>query len=151
MAHAPPTPSSSGYSFASYGPTDYAFPPPANYGPMPHMDLPHSGGHYSTHPGHPHFTLNHRDSFCQMRTQRPPSPVTPHSHLPPSPKYSNAQRPPSPGRHSPERCSPEMKVMRQLCSSMAKIQSTMKEMAIRQEQIMDRMSLLEQKCSWPCG
>jgi hypothetical protein len=38
-----------------------------------------------------------------------------------------------------------MKVLRQLCTAMTKLQSTMKDLAERQEQILDRMSLLEQR------
>jgi hypothetical protein len=134
-AHAPQPPSAA-YSFVSY-PAEYAFSP-GGYPPMPHMDIPgmqHATGPYSPHP---HFATN--IAFAHLG-HPPPSPIVTHAHLPPSPTIhgSHTQTPPSPDRYS------ESKALRQLCSTISKMQGTMKDLAERQEQILDRMSLLEQR------
>lgn len=72
----------------------------------------------------------------------PGSPVMSHGHLPPSPIiHSSQQIPSSPDRYT----SAEAKVVKQLINAMTKMQNSMKDLAERQEQILDRMSLLEQR------
>lgn len=145
-----PQPSSVGtYSFMPY-PAEYAFSPGMTYPPMPPMD--HPGSPYSPHP---HFPSN----LAFHMGHPPPSPITSHSHLPPSPPA-----PSSPGRSDRERdrehdrererererdrVSTETKMIRQLCTTIAKMQGTMKDLAERQTEILDRMSLLEQRCTF---
>lgn len=75
------------------------------------------------------------------------SPMLAHSHLPPSPVMHNPHVPPSPP--SPDRHSADMRVMKHILTAMTKMQSTMKDLAERQEQILDRVSLLEQRGEFP--
>ncbi|KAI5779328.1 hypothetical protein EDC01DRAFT_719095 [Geopyxis carbonaria] len=108
---------------------------------LPHMDISaiqHSG-HYP-HAPHPHYATY---AHLQPMAQGPPSPIISHSHLPPSPVAhpSTVQTPPSPDRSS----STDAKVMKHLLTQITKMQNTMKDLAERQEQILDRVSVLEQR------
>ncbi|KAA8895192.1 hypothetical protein FN846DRAFT_785368 [Sphaerosporella brunnea] len=118
------TPPPPGYSFVSY-PAEYAYSPCSC--PGPHID-----------------TQTAYSPQCYM----PPSPGIHGTHTPPT----------SPDRYSPHSHShshssgssaslekAEIKAMRQLCAAITKMQGSMKDMAERQEQILDRMSLLEQR------
>jgi hypothetical protein len=119
-----------------------AYPGSPQMAAMAHMEF--SGmQHHLPYSPHPHFPAN----LAYAHLGHPPSPIFTHS-LPPSPAHSghgssshSSQRPPSPDARN----SSEMKVLRQLCTAMTKLQSTMKDLAERQEQILDRMSLLEQR------
>lgn len=72
-----------------------------------------------------------------------------HAHLPPSPVTHGSSA------HSPSRedrwssgsgpARDEGRAMKQMMQTMAKMQTTMKDMAERQEQVLDRMSVLEQR------
>jgi hypothetical protein len=145
--------SPAGYSFVSYPSAEYAMSPGAYPGSpqmsaMSHMEFSGMQHHlpYSPHSHFPTFAhLGH-----PLAHGSPPSPIVTHA-LPPSPTHSghgysshsghSSQTPPSPDTRN----SSEMKVLRQLCTAMTKLQSTMKDLAERQEQILDRMSLLEQR------
>lgn len=135
-----------GYSFVAYpgAAADFAYaggyPGGMSHG---HMDLPGSGG-----VPYPHFPPTM--AFPAMAGYPPPPHV--HGGAPPSPVFSQPSHgsqqqqqqtaPPSPDRAG---YSTEVRVMRQLCTAMTKLQNTMKDLAERQEQILDRMSLLEQR------
>lgn len=100
---------------------------------MPPLEPLPSGAYFS----HPHF----RHGATPSPDNFPPSPILHGQHV------HSHQSPPSPSSSSSsertERA--EVKILRQLYSSITKVQSTMKEVAERQEQILDRMSLLEQR------
>ncbi|KAL0638148.1 hypothetical protein Q9L58_002761 [Maublancomyces gigas] len=86
--------------------------------------------------------------IAPMGPQTPPSgpsPMLAHSHLPPSPIMHHPHGNPPPTPPTPDRCSADTKVMRHILTAMTKMQSTMRDLAERQEQILDRMSLLEQR------
>lgn len=131
-----------GYSFVAYPGADFAFasgypgPPPSSM-PHAHMDLSNGGPLPYAHfpPTMPFAHMGYSHSHVQGAA--PPSPVFS------QPSHASQQNaPPSPDRAS---YSTEVKVMRQLCTAMTKLQNTMKDLAERQEQILDRMSLLEQR------
>ena len=108
----------------------------------------------------PHYS--HRGHQVVPASPRaPPTPSMSHSRLPTSPVMRSSHPyhtpPTSPDRYSsPSPISSssgsnverqEAKMLKQLCAAMTKMQGTMKDVAERQEQILDRMSLLEQKGS----
>jgi len=151
-ASAPPPPSTGSFSFVSY-PTDYVVQH-SPYGSSPHSipAIPAAMSHME-YPGSPvsgpasyppHYATNFAFAHLgPLATQGPPSPLMAHAHLPPSPIVHHSplvQRPASPDRYSAD-----TKVMRHILTAMTKMQSTMKDLAERQEQILDRMSLLEQR------
>jgi len=149
--HAPTPPSTTGYSFVSY-PTDYIFPhnsyaiPPQIMPSMPPMSMPQMElpGVATAGPMYPNpYAYAH---LGPMGQPTPPSvsPMLAHSHLPPSPIMHNPNAPSTPPT-SPDRCSADTKVMRHILTAMTKMQQTMKDLAERQEQILDRVSLLEQR------
>lgn len=131
----PPPQNNPMYPYVSY-PAEYY--PPAMYPgspivmpSMPPLEQLPSGAYFP----HPHF--RHAPPSPDMF---PPSPVLhgQHSHQsPPSTPCSSSSS------ERTERA--EVKVLRQLCTAITKMQSTMKDVAERQEQILDRMSLLEQR------
>lgn len=149
-ASAPPPPSTASFSFVSY-PADYVVSH-TNYGssphPMPaipaqisHMEYP-SGTGPGSYP--PHYATNFAFAHLGPLAQTgPPSPMMAHAHLPPSPVIHHSPLAQAPS--SPDRYSADTKVMRHILTAMTKMQSTMKDLAERQEQILDRMSLLEQR------
>lgn len=155
MASHPTTPpSTAGYSFISY-PTDYIYgPDPRNHivsQPQPiqtmqmhQVDLPGiQAGVPNYQPYYPSYA-----HMAPMGPQTPPSgpsPMLAHSHLPPSPIMHHPHGNPPPTPPTPDRCSADTKVMRHILTAMTKMQSTMRDLAERQEQILDRMSLLEQR------
>jgi hypothetical protein len=116
----PPPPGAPMYSFVTY-PTDYGYSPCAC--PGPHMES------YSPQP------------------YLPPSPVIHGTHTPPtSPdRYQHHHHHSSSSSSSASEGKAEIKAMRQLTTAITKMQGSMKDMAERQEQILDRMSLLEQR------
>jgi hypothetical protein len=77
----------------------------------------------------------------------PPSPVIHGTHTPPtSPdRYQHHHHHSSSSSSSASEGKAEIKAMRQLTTAITKMQGSMKDMAERQEQILDRMSLLEQR------
>lgn len=103
---------------------------------MPPLE-PLPSGAYFSHPHYRHAAPPSPDNF-------PPSPIlhSQHAHSHQTPPST----PPSSSERSSERSErAEVKILRQLCSAITKMQSTMKDVAERQEQILDRMSLLEQR------
>lgn len=127
-------------------------PPPYLYAAAYAHHAHHHLGHHGHHGHHPPL---------------PPSPIVTGAHLPPSPVLHHLQYqphphpPPHPPPHphqnqqstttpptSPDRYA-ETKAVRQLCTAVAKMQGTMRDLAERQEQILDRMSVLEQRSTPP--
>ncbi|RPB11718.1 hypothetical protein P167DRAFT_574920 [Morchella conica CCBAS932] len=157
MSHPTTPPSTAGYSFVSY-PTDYIYgPDPRNHvvsQPQPiqaiqmhQIELPGiQTGATAYQPYYPsNIAYAHMAPMGQQTPPSGPSPMLAHSHLPPSPIMHHPHGNPPPTPPSPDRCSADTKVMRHILTAMTKMQSTMKDLAERQEQILDRMSLLEQR------
>ena len=140
-----PTPTP-GYSFISYPPPSDPYTPhfPASHTlvDMSGMSSPHP---YSSAAAH-HFA-------AAQYSHLPPSPMLTHTHGPPSPVTHGSGRahsPNSPDRHSQGSAPSQVegKLMRQMMAQMQKLQGTVREMAERQEQVLDRMSVLEQRGWW---
>ena len=160
---------------AAVGTAEYAFSPGGNPYPPPAEHAPSSSAgsippppppppylHYAAYAHHhAHHHMGHHGHHPPL----PPSPIITGAHLPPSPVMHHSQHQPQhphphPHPHqypnqqsttpptSPDR-NAESKAMRQLCTAIAKMQSTMKDLAERQEQILDRMSVLEQRSTSP--
>lgn len=142
-SRAPPAPSAtSGYSVVSY-PAEYIYSP-GGYPAHPHgmpavssMPVMECSAMPTSPPGYPtHYATGIAYAHMSQLGQAPPSPMLAHAHAPSSPHHAPS---------SPDRSSADTKVMRQILTAMTKMQSTMKELAERQEQALDRMSLLEQR------
>lgn len=155
--HAPTPPSTASFSFVSYPPAEYIYPhnygaPPQSVHPMPGMSMPQMELPGVVTSGPPSYPSPYATNMAYahlgpMGNPTPPnvSPMLAHSHLPPSPVMHNPHSLPQTPPTSPDRCNADSKVMRHILTAMTKMQSTMKDLAERQEQILDRMSLLEQR------
>lgn len=134
---APSPPTGNGYPFATY-PGDYLFshhgfetPPPGHgrnsYPPpqqVPPVDLPMMPQNPNGYP--PHMAAMMQPGGAPVG-QIPPSPIM-HNSMPT-------------GHASPQ----DAKMLRHMMQMLAKMQNMMKDVAERQEQILDRMSVLEQR------